>query len=115
MYGTVVSSILALVLAVPLAMGVATFTTEICPRRWRSFLSFMVELLAAIPSVIYGLWGIFVLAPLLRIQVEPWLLLISRNLERVADHATNIAEDVIFWVRGADVRHKVGVSAIGSE
>ncbi len=72
-YGTVVSSLLALVLAVPLALGVAVFTTEMCPRGLRALLSFLVELLAAIPSVIYGLWGIFVLAPLLRSTVQPWL------------------------------------------
>lgn len=72
-YGTLVSSILALVLAVPLGVGVALFSTELCPRKLRGPLSFTVELLAAIPSVIYGLWGIFVLAPLLRKVVEPWL------------------------------------------
>ena len=72
-YGTVVSSVLALTLAVPLGVGVAVFTTEMCPRPLRKPISFMVELLAAIPSVIYGLWGIFVLVPLLRTVVEPWL------------------------------------------
>jgi phosphate transport system permease protein len=72
-YGTVVSSLLALVLAVPLAVGVAVFNTEMCPRALRGPLSFISELLAAIPSVIYGLWGIFVLAPLLREYVQPWL------------------------------------------
>jgi phosphate transport system permease protein len=72
-YGTVVSSLLALIIAVPLAVGVAVFTTEICPRPLRGAISFLVELLAAIPSVIYGLWGMFVLAPLLRTHVEPWL------------------------------------------
>ena len=72
-YGTVVSSFLALLLAVPLSVGVAIFITEMCPRLLRGVLSFLVELLAAIPSVIYGLWGIFVLAPLLRVQVQPWL------------------------------------------
>ena len=72
-YGTLVSSFLALLLAVPLGVGVAVFTTEMCPRWLRTPLSFTVELLAAIPSVIYGLWGIFVLAPLLRTQVQPWL------------------------------------------
>jgi phosphate transport system permease protein len=72
-YGTLVSSFLALLLAVPLSIGVAVFTTEMCPRWLRTPLSFMVELLAAIPSVIYGLWGIFVLAPLLRKYVQPWL------------------------------------------
>jgi phosphate transport system permease protein len=72
-YGTVVSSLLALVIAVPLSLGTALFLTEICPRRLRPFLSTLVELLAAIPSVIYGLWGIFVLAPFLRAYVEPFL------------------------------------------
>jgi phosphate transport system permease protein len=72
-YGTVVSSLLALILAVPLSLGTALFLTEICPRRIRPILSLLVELLAAIPSVIYGLWGIFVLAPFLRLRVEPFL------------------------------------------
>ena len=72
-YGTLVSSFLALLIAVPLSIGVAVFLTEMCPVGLRSFISFLVELLAAIPSVIYGLWGIFVLAPLLRDYVEPFL------------------------------------------
>jgi phosphate transport system permease protein len=72
-YGTVVSSVVALVLAVPLSLGTALFLTEICPRFIRPILSLLVELLAAIPSVIYGLWGIFVLAPYLRTNVEPFL------------------------------------------
>jgi phosphate transport system permease protein len=72
-YGTVVSSLLGLLIAVPLSIGTALFLTEICPRRLRAVLSLLVELLAAIPSVIYGLWGIFVLAPFLRIYVQPFL------------------------------------------
>ena len=72
-YGTLVSSALALVLAVPLAIGVSIYINEMCPRVLKRGLSFMVELLAAIPSVIYGLWAIFVLAPILRNFVEPWL------------------------------------------
>lgn len=72
-YGTLVSSFLALLLAVPLSIGVAVYVTEMCPQRLRAMISFLVELLAAIPSVIYGLWGIFVLAPLLREYVEPFL------------------------------------------
>ena len=72
-YGTIVSSILALLLAVPLAVGVAVFITEMCPRWLRTPLAFTTELLAAIPSVIYGLWAIFVLVPLLRVYVEPFL------------------------------------------
>lgn len=73
-YGTIASSVIALVIAVPLSVSVGVFITEMCPRWLRSPLSFLVELLAAIPSVIYGLWGIFVLAPLLRTIVEPWCI-----------------------------------------
>jgi phosphate transport system permease protein len=72
-YGTIVSSILALVIAVPLAIGVAVFITEMSPRWLRNPLAFITELLAAIPSVIYGLWAIFVLVPLLRQYVQPAL------------------------------------------
>jgi phosphate transport system permease protein len=72
-YGTIVSSILALILAVPLALGVAVFITEMSPPWARGPLAFTTELLAAIPSVIYGLWAIFVLVPLLRSYVQPFL------------------------------------------
>ncbi|MFB3916363.1 MAG: phosphate ABC transporter permease subunit PstC [Terriglobales bacterium] len=72
-YGTLVSSLIALVLAVPLSVGLAIFNTEMCPRSLRGILSFMTDLLAAIPSVIYGLWAIFVLVPLLRTHLQPWL------------------------------------------
>src|SRR5581483_5442852 len=72
-FGTIVSSLVALALAVPLAVGVAIFITEMSPRWLRGPLAFTTELLAAIPSVIYGLWAIFVLVPLLRAYVEPFL------------------------------------------
>jgi phosphate transport system permease protein len=74
LYGTLVSSFLALLLAVPLAIGVAVFLTEMCPGALRGPLAFITELLAAIPSVIYGLWAVFVLVPLLREHVNPWLI-----------------------------------------
>jgi phosphate transport system permease protein len=73
-YGTLVSSFMALLIAVPLAIGVAIFLTEMCPRNLRSALGFLTELLAAIPSVIYGLWAVFILVPLLREHVNPWLI-----------------------------------------
>ena len=73
-YGTLVSSIVALVIAVPLAVGVAVFLTEMCPKALRGGLSFLTELLAAIPSVVYGLWAVFVLVPLLRGYVDPLLI-----------------------------------------
>jgi phosphate transport system permease protein len=72
-YGTLLSSLLALLIAVPLSIGVAVFTTEMCPKALRGPLSFFVELLAAIPSVVYGLWAIFVLVPILSNYVEPFL------------------------------------------
>ena len=72
-YGTLVSSLLALLLAVPLAIGVAVFLTEMCPRVLRSPLAFLTELLAAIPSVIYGLWAVTILVPILREHVNPFL------------------------------------------
>jgi phosphate transport system permease protein len=73
-YGTLVSSLLALLLAVPLALGVAVFLTEMCPGFLRAPLAFLTELLAAIPSIIYGMWAMFVLVPLLREHVNPWLI-----------------------------------------
>ena len=73
-YGTIVSSLVALVIAVPLGLGVAVFITEMCPQGLRGTLSFSTELLAAIPSVIYGLWAIFVLVPILRLYIEPGLM-----------------------------------------
>ncbi len=72
-YGTVVSSLLALCIAVPIALGIAIFLSELAPQGVRGPIAFAVELLAAVPSVIYGLWGIFVLAPWLRNHVEPAL------------------------------------------
>jgi phosphate transport system permease protein len=72
-YGTVVSSLVALVIAVPLSVGLAVFNTEMSPRWLRGPLGFTTDLLAAIPSVIYGLWAIFALLPLMREHVEPWL------------------------------------------
>src|SRR5437773_6629433 len=70
-FGTLASSLLALLLAVPLALSVAIFLTEFSPRWLRQPVAFLVELLAAIPSVVYGLWGIFVLIPFLRSYVVP--------------------------------------------
>ncbi len=73
-YGTVLSSLLAVFMAVPLALAVAIFLLDICPKFLRGPISFLTELLAAIPSVVYGLWGIFVLVPIIRDQVGPVLL-----------------------------------------
>jgi phosphate transport system permease protein len=72
-FGTLVSSLLALLIAVPLGLGAAIYLAELAPRWMRSPMAFLVELVAAVPSVVYGLWGIFVLAPLLRTWVQPAL------------------------------------------
>lgn len=71
LFGTLATSALALTIAVPLALGVAVFLTEMCPPRLRAPLSFLTELLAAIPSVVYGLWAIAVLIPLVRDWLGP--------------------------------------------
>ena len=73
-YGTLVSSFLSLLIAVPLGVGLAIFLTEMCPKMLRGPLAFLTELLAAIPSIIYGLWAVFVLVPLLREYVNPLLI-----------------------------------------
>jgi len=73
LYGTVVSSAVALIIATPLAIGVAVFLSEFAPRWLRQPVAFLVDLLAAIPSVVYGLWGIFVLLPIMREHVMPFL------------------------------------------
>jgi len=72
-YGTIVSSVLALLIAVPISLGIAIYLAELAPLFIRGPLSFFIELLAAIPSVVYGLWGIFVLAPFLRSDMQPFL------------------------------------------
>jgi phosphate transport system permease protein len=72
-YGTLVSSLLALLQAVPLGVGTAVFLSELSPVWLRNPVSFLVELLATIPSVVYGLWGVFVLVPFVRSYVEPGL------------------------------------------
>jgi phosphate transport system permease protein len=72
-YGTLVSSLLAIIISVPLALAVSIFLLDVCPPKLRGVISFLTELLAAIPSVVYGLWAIFALLPLLRDHVGPVL------------------------------------------
>jgi phosphate transport system permease protein len=74
LYGTVVTSLLAMLLAVPLAFGIAIFLTETCPLWLRSPIATCIELLAAVPSIVFGIWGLFVLAPVLQHTVQPWLI-----------------------------------------
>jgi phosphate transport system permease protein len=73
-YGTVVTSIIAMALAVPTGFGIALFLTELCPPMLKRPIGVAVELLAAVPSIIFGIWGLFVLAPVLQRHVQPWLI-----------------------------------------
>lgn len=72
-YGTVVSSLIALAISLPVSLGIAIFLSELAPQVIKTTLSFLIEILAAIPSIIYGFWGIFVLAPFMRTTVQPFL------------------------------------------
>ncbi len=72
-YGTLVSSLLALLIAAPVSIGVALFLTELAPKSIARVVGFLVEMLAAIPSIVYGLWGIFILAPFMQQTVQPTL------------------------------------------
>ncbi|HEX9495430.1 MAG TPA: phosphate ABC transporter permease subunit PstC [Candidatus Limnocylindria bacterium] len=73
LFGTLVTTAIAIVLAAPVAIGAAIFLTEYAPRRLRGPLAFLIELLAYIPSIVYGLWGLFVLVPLFRSEIDPFL------------------------------------------
>ncbi|HYM01724.1 MAG TPA: phosphate ABC transporter permease subunit PstC [Stellaceae bacterium] len=73
-YGTLVTSVIAMLIGVPLALGIAVFLTELCPPPLRRPIGVLIELLAAIPSIIYGIWGLFVMAPLLQQTVQPFLV-----------------------------------------
>ena len=73
-YGTLVTSFLAMLIGVPVSLGIAIFLTEICPERLRRPIGIAVELLAGIPSIIYGIWGLFVFAPWFQVHVQPLLI-----------------------------------------
>jgi phosphate transport system permease protein len=83
LYGTVVTSVFAMVVAVPLAFGIAVFLTETCPLWLRGPISTAIELLAAVPSIVFGIWGLFVLAPILQHTVQPWLIDVFGDLPLV--------------------------------
>ncbi len=72
-YGTLISSLIALLIAVPMSFGIAIFLTEVAPGWMRRPIGTAIELLAAIPSIIYGMWGLFVFAPVMSDRVQPWL------------------------------------------
>jgi phosphate transport system permease protein len=80
LYGTVITSLIAMILAVPVAFGIAVFLTETCPLWLRTPIGTCIELLAAVPSIVFGLWGLFVLAPVLQHSVQPWLIAVLGDL-----------------------------------
>jgi phosphate transport system permease protein len=73
-YGTVITSLIALVIAIPVSFGIAIFLTELAPVWLKRPVGIAIELLAAVPSIIFGIWGLFVLAPVLQRHVQPWLI-----------------------------------------
>jgi phosphate transport system permease protein len=73
-FGTLVTSFIAMLIGVPLSIGIAVFLTELCPPKLKRPISTAIELLAGIPSIIYGIWGLFVLAPLLQRTLQPWMI-----------------------------------------
>ena len=73
-YGTLVTSFIAMLLAIPFGLLIAMFLTELCPKWLRRPIGIAIELLAGIPSIIYGIWGLFVLAPFLQVHVQPFLI-----------------------------------------
>ncbi|TPI11331.1 phosphate ABC transporter permease subunit PstC [Mesorhizobium sp. B4-1-1] len=73
-YGTIVTSAIAILIAVPIGIGIAVFLTELCPRPLRRPIAIAVELLAGIPSIIYGIWGLFVFAPFLQTTIQPFVI-----------------------------------------
>lgn len=70
-YGTIVTSLIAMLIAVPVGLGIATFLTELCPHPLRHPIGVAIELLAGIPSIIYGIWGLFIFAPFIQAHVQP--------------------------------------------
>jgi phosphate transport system permease protein len=73
-YGTIVTSVIAMLIALPVGVGIAFFLTELCPRPLRRPIGIAIELLAGIPSIIYGIWGLFVLSPWLQQNIQPWII-----------------------------------------
>ncbi len=73
MYGTIVTSLIALLIAVPVSFGIALYLSEVAPAWLRTPVASAIELLAGIPSIIYGMWGLFIFAPFIADHIKPWL------------------------------------------
>ena len=84
-YGTLVTSLIAMAVAVPIGIGIAVFLTELCPMSLRRAIGTAIELLAGIPSIIFGIWGLFVFAPFLQQHVQPGLIAMSKNVPGLAN------------------------------
>jgi len=84
-YGTLITSFMAMALAVPVGIGIAIFLTEICPLSLRRPIGIAIELLAGIPSIVYGIWGLFTFAPFFQVHVQPWLVEICAEIPILQD------------------------------
>ena len=84
-YGTLVTSVLAMFVAVPVGIGIAIFLTEICPRPLRRPIGIAIELLAGIPSIIYGIWGLFIFAPWFQEHVQTWMIELFADIPYLRD------------------------------
>jgi phosphate transport system permease protein len=84
-YGTLITSVLAMIVAVPVGIGIAIFLTEICPRPLRRPIGIAIELLAGIPSIIYGIWGLFIFAPWFQVHVQTVLVDTFANIPYLQD------------------------------
>jgi phosphate transport system permease protein len=83
--GTLVTSALAMIVAVPVGIGIAVFLTELCPLPLKRPIGIAIELLAGIPSIIYGIWGLFVFAPIFQHSIQPWLIAFFANVPVLQD------------------------------
>jgi phosphate transport system permease protein len=84
-YGTLVTSAIAMAIAIPVSLGIAVFLTELCPLRLRRPVGIAIELLAGIPSIVFGFWGLFVLAPVLQRTLQPAIISLSGNVPLLAN------------------------------
>src|SRR3954449_5406838 len=84
-YGTLVTSFIAMLIAIPVGIGIAIFLTELCPQWLRRPIGIAIELLAGIPSIIYGMWGFFVLGPFLATTFQPFMINLCANIPVLQD------------------------------
>jgi phosphate transport system permease protein len=96
-YGTVITTVLSLVMAIPVAIGIAVFITEISPNFMKAPIGVAIELLAAIPSIIYGMWGLFTLSPIMSTYIEPFLKKVFEGVPviGVLFHGTPMGIDIL--------------------